>query len=81
MYQLMSLELPFEGSYSMRTHHLIIDEKYHPSPIPGNYSEDLKQIVNKMLEKDQYKRIHIDELSQNPLFDQTNIQDDSFDFF
>jgi NIMA (never in mitosis gene a)-related kinase len=81
MYQLMTLELPFEGSNSMRTHHLIIDEDYPPSPITGNYSEELKQVIYKMLEKNQYERIHMNELYQNSLFTPINVQEDSFKFF
>jgi NIMA (never in mitosis gene a)-related kinase len=81
MYQLMSLELPFEGSNSNRTYRLVIDEDYPPSPISGAYSEELKQIVYKMLEIDQYERIQINELYQNPLFTLINIQDDPFQLF
>jgi NIMA (never in mitosis gene a)-related kinase len=68
MYQLMSLELPFEGSNSNRTYWLIINDDYLPPPIEGNYSEELKQIVYQMLEKYQYKRIQIEELLKIPFF-------------
>jgi serine/threonine protein kinase len=81
MYQLMSLQLPFEGSNSNRTHHLIIKEDYPAPPIEGNYSEELKQIVYKMLEKNQYERIHIEELFENPLFSQIDLNHKPFQFF
>jgi serine/threonine protein kinase len=81
MYQLMSLELPLKGSNSNRIHHLIIKEDYSASPIEGNYSEELKQIVYKMLENDQYDRIHIDELFENPLFSQIDLNQKPFQFF
>jgi hypothetical protein len=55
----MTLEGPFEGTNSNRVYHLIIDENYSSEPIKGNYSEELKQIVYKTLEKNQYERIHM----------------------
>jgi hypothetical protein len=58
----MSLELPFEGSNSNKMNHLIIKKDYSALPIEGNYSEELKQIVYKMLEKNQYERIYNEEL-------------------
>jgi NIMA (never in mitosis gene a)-related kinase len=81
MYQLMSLELPFEGSNSRRTHHLIINDDYLTPPIEGNYSEELKQVVYQILEKDQYKRIHIEELFENPLFSKIDLNQNPFKFF
>jgi serine/threonine protein kinase len=81
MYQLMSLELPFEGSNSNRINHLIIKEDYTVSPIEGNYSEELKQIVYKMLETNQYDRIHIEELFGNTLFSQIDLNQKPFQFF
>jgi hypothetical protein len=68
MYQLMTLETPFENSNSDITLKRIADEDYSLPPIEGNYSEELKQIVYKVLEKNQYQRIHIEELCENPLF-------------
>jgi hypothetical protein len=50
----MSLELPFDESNSDRTVKLIADENYPLPPIEGNYYEKLKQIVYRMLDKDQY---------------------------
>jgi serine/threonine protein kinase len=35
--------------------------------IEGNYSDELKNLVLKMLVKNQYHRITIDEVSNNPL--------------
>jgi NIMA (never in mitosis gene a)-related kinase len=81
MYQLMSLDMPFEGTNSNRIHHLIIDDDFAPPPITGNYSEALKQIIYQMLEKNQYNRIHIEELFQNPLFPKVNMNEDPFNFF
>jgi NIMA (never in mitosis gene a)-related kinase len=81
MYQLMSLELSFERSNSMRTRHLTIDEDYSPPPITESYSEELKQIVYRMLEKNQYERIHINDLYQNPLFTPMNVQEILLNFF
>jgi NIMA (never in mitosis gene a)-related kinase len=81
MHQLMTLELPFEGLNTPKTLKLIADENYPPPPITGNYSEELKQIVYKMLEKDQYERIQIKEFFQNPLLTPINVQKDPFAFF
>jgi TPR repeat protein len=81
MYQLMCLELPFEGSNSNRAYHLVINDDYPPPPIESNYSEELKAVVYKMLEKDQYKRIHIEELFENPLFPKINMDQKPFEFF
>jgi serine/threonine protein kinase len=81
MYQLMTLETPFEASNSTRTFKLIADEEYQAPPIEGNYSEELKQIVYKVLEKDQYKRIHIEELFENPLFSKIDLNQKPFEFF
>jgi serine/threonine protein kinase len=78
MYQLMTLELPFEGSNINRTFRLIVEEEYSPPPIEGNYSEELKQVVYKMLEKNQYERIHINQLFENPLFTPIDVQEDPF---
>jgi serine/threonine protein kinase len=81
MYQLMCLELPFEGSNSNRIYNLIINDDYPPPPIESNYSDELKQIVSQMLEKDQYKRIHIQELYENPFFSKINMNQKPFEFF
>jgi NIMA (never in mitosis gene a)-related kinase len=81
MYQLMSLELPFDESNSSRTVKLIADENSPLPPIEGNYSEKLKQIVYRMLDKDQYQRIHIEELCENPLFTQIDVNQKPFEFF
>jgi NIMA (never in mitosis gene a)-related kinase len=81
MYQLMCLELPFEGSNSNRAYHLVIDDDCPPPPIESNYSEELKAVVYKMLEKYQYKRIQIEELFENPLFSKINMNQKPFEFF
>jgi NIMA (never in mitosis gene a)-related kinase len=81
MYQLMSLELPFERSNSGRIHHFIIKEDYLAPPIEDNYSEELKQIVYKMLDKNQYDRIHIEELFENPLFSRVDSIQKPFQLF
>jgi NIMA (never in mitosis gene a)-related kinase len=81
MYQLMTLVLPPKGSNSNKTYQLITNEDYSPEPITGNYSEELKQIVYQMLEKNQYNRIHIDELFENPLFTKINGNEKLFEYF
>jgi serine/threonine protein kinase len=81
MYQLMTLELPFGESNSSKTYKLIIKDDYSIPPIESNYSEELKQIVYKMLERNQYERIHIEELLENPLFSKIDLNQNTFKFF
>jgi NIMA (never in mitosis gene a)-related kinase len=81
IYQLMKLDSPFAASNSDRTLKLICNEDYPLPQIQSNYSKELKEVVYRMLEKDQHKRIHIEELIQNPLLSPINVHENPFDFF
>jgi hypothetical protein len=59
----------------------LIPDEDCPPPIEGNYSEELKQVVYRMLDKDQYERILIDELFQNPIFTPIKGEEKPFEFW
>jgi serine/threonine protein kinase len=81
IYEMMTLEYPFDGSNSQRIFHQIIDEEEDFSEITGDYSDELKDIFYRMLVKCQYERIHIDKLSENPIFDHIDIDKNPFGSF
>jgi serine/threonine protein kinase len=73
IYQLMTFEYPFDDSDSSQILKKIKDEEEDFPEITKDYSEELKWLVYRMLDKNQYERIDINELSKRPLLKPINV--------
>jgi serine/threonine protein kinase len=65
-YQLCTLRLPFKGESPAATIAAILNNPHDPIP-QKHYSDELKEIINRLLTKDPEQRPSIQELTKVPV--------------
>ncbi len=64
----MSLRPPFNGNNTTELVRAIVSEDFKPAPLPEHYSEELKELCFRLLDRSPITRMTMVEILRHPSF-------------